>query len=704
MDRLEKHKNNTIDYDYIRSIFPLKSAHRFEFYLENIYKDLVTNEGSKNLGVSKIKFIDFIKLPIYICEKLFIMMDIDKDGYLSVDELIDPLSKLYFGSFEETSEFIFQLYDFDNDGKIITDDVKMILSFLPLKADKTKIEYLYQLESLEELDEILKQVFKNSTHLKYEEFKSIIQTHSDIYLQLLCYLYKRCPFKENSLKMVSRLSSSNVIGALNLPTRRSSLNGNLEPPKKQRHSDIVTLLKPSNHSRFSSVQEFIQTFQEENDEKVAPKRKYDSFMDMNSAEVSGYKGMKHYNLIKKESQLQPKKDLCLNEEKKILEVADENLEIADFPDDKAILYQGALSKTNKKEDNIEATYWIVLIDQDIHYYTDESKTTFVKMHNISGSFIKANGEKIIENEKYYSFSIILDAKIRTFVTKNREKAKDWVKNLKTGMGYKNFFEFYEMLDSLGEGQFGQVKLGIKRSTNEKVAIKIITKSKLKNQVELLKSEIDIMKVCKHPNIVQFIDHFENSEYIFIVIEYLQHGHLGQYLINKNFAVSEKRISLIASQIASALKYLHHYGIIHRDLKPDNLLISDVGVNFTIKLMDFGLGKILGHKEKTVEGYGTLCFIAPEIVLRVPYNNSVDIWSLGITLYYIGSRSYPFDSNSDSSEIAKKICYGSLEFPDQIWNKKSKEYKGLIKGCLEKDMKKRITIDDILNHNFIKMNE
>ena len=707
---------STINFESIHDLFPLKNQRKFEFYLENIFKDLCTTVGdNKLMGVSKIRFIDFIKLPIYICEKLFCAMDTDKDGYLSVDELIDPLSKLYFGTFEETAEFIFNLYDFDKDGKIVAEDVKMILSFLPLKTDHTKIEYVYQLESLTELDKTLNDAFKDCIKMGVEEFTTVIQTHSDIFLQLLCYLYQRCPFKEDSLNMVSRLSSSEILKDLNLPKRQGSFNSKqlmhkpiegLKLPSKKKYSEVL-LSKPSTNSKFSPAEEFIKPMESsDKDEKIKPKRKFDSFMD-NSAEISGYKGMKH--LVQSQSQFtktDKNKDL-----KKVVEV-EEHLEIVDFPDDKEtkeelekkILYQGLLYKTTDDGLNIKKSYYIVLIDQDIHYYASETREKFIKMHNVSGSFIKANGELTIKDIKYYSFSIILDKNIRTFITKNRECAKEWVKYLKQGMGYKNFFEYYEMLDNLGEGQFGQVKLGIQISTKLKVAIKIITKSKLKNQqVELLKSEIDIMKVCKHPNIVQFIDHYENSEYIFIVMEYLQHGHLRQYLTKKNFAVSEKRISQIAFQIASALKYLHVFGIIHRDLKPDNILISDIGTNFTIKLMDFGLGKILGHKEKTVEGYGTLCFVAPEIVQRTPYNNSVDIWSLGVTLYYIGSRTYPFDSNNDN-EIAKKICYIPVEFPDSIWVKKSKEYKNLISSCLEKDMKKRINIDEILNHPFIIGNE
>ena len=157
-------------------------------------------------------------------------------------------------------------------------------------------------------------------------------------------------------------------------------------------------------------------------------------------------------------------------------------------------------------------------------------------------------------------------------------------------------------------------------------------------------------------------------------------------------------------MTNALRYLHFYGIIHRDLKPNNILVVNIPSSqckFSIKLIDFGFGKIIGHTEKTVEGYGTLCYVAPEIILRTPYNNSVDIWSLGVTLYYITCFNFPFDSVESNKDIAKKICFGPLNFSNPIWNKKSKELIDIIKRCLEKDTKTRISVDDILEHDFIK---
>jgi serine/threonine protein kinase len=260
-----------------------------------------------------------------------------------------------------------------------------------------------------------------------------------------------------------------------------------------------------------------------------------------------------------------------------------------------------------------------------------------------------------------------------------------------------------MLDDIGEGKFGLVKLGIHKSTHQRVAIKIIKKSQMKdNDAELVKSEIDIMKLCHHPNVVRLLDHFENAEYIFIVMEYLSGGSLKDYFIIKKYKFDEKRASEIMFQLGLGLQYLHQYGVVHRDLKPDNIMMTETENMSQIKIMDFGLSKIMGPKEHVVDGFGTLSFVAPEVLVRTPYNKEVDIWSLGIILYYMLTGILPFDDDSDNEEIiAKMIVFNECKFPKNFWEGRSEEVIDLIKRCLEKSPEKRINIENYLNHKWFK---
>lgn len=174
-------------------------------------------------------------------------------------------------------------------------------------------------------------------------------------------------------------------------------------------------------------------------------------------------------------------------------------------------------------------------------------------------------------------------------------------------------------------------------------------------IELLKREIEVLKICQHPNIIRFYDVFENCDYIYIVMEYLRGGDFFNYLESKNFKIPEERAKSIAHQIATAIFYLHSFGIAHRDLKPENILMVDGNFDAQIKLVDFGLSKTFGPGETCSEPFGTLCYVAPEILLQKPYDRSVDCWSFGIIIYLMLSRHLPFDSNDDK-EIGRKTIY------------------------------------------------
>ncbi len=176
--------------------------------------------------------------------------------------------------------------------------------------------------------------------------------------------------------------------------------------------------------------------------------------------------------------------------------------------------------------------------------------------------------------------------------------------------------------------------------------------------ELVRSEIDIMKLCHHPNIVRLLDHFENTEYIFIVMEYIVGGTLYEYLKKKHYNFSENLAANLMFQIVSCLKYLHQYGIVHRDLKPDNIMMTESNEKGILKIMDFGLSKIVGPNDTMNEAYGTLSYVAPEVLLRTPYNKKIDIWSMGFILFQILLGKLPFVGNKEEI-IAKKLFLNQL---------------------------------------------
>ena len=163
---------------------------------------------------------------------------------------------------------------------------------------------------------------------------------------------------------------------------------------------------------------------------------------------------------------------------------------------------------------------------------------------------------------------------------------------------------------------------------------------------------------------------------------------------------------ITHQLVLGLKELHNYGIIHRDMKLDNVLINyEDEDNFTAKIIDFGLSKVITPLSRTNETFGSLLFCSPEILLSIPYNVKTDIWSLGVIAFFLEYTVFPFDIRGNEAEIetSNKIIINDLKIPKNIIdvNKKNNDelvagsvMERVIKMCLIKDINQRPDINKI----------
>ena len=154
-------------------------------------------------------------------------------------------------------------------------------------------------------------------------------------------------------------------------------------------------------------------------------------------------------------------------------------------------------------------------------------------------------------------------------------------------------------------------------------------------------------------------------------------------------------------MCAAVYYIHSYGIAHRDLKPENVLMTSNDEKADLRILDFGLSKIIGPDEKCTEPYGTLSYVAPEVLLDIPYNQKVDIWSIGVISYLLLCGCLPFDDRYSEREIARKTIEEPIPFYPFIWNKLSKEAMQFIQDLLQKKPEKRLNIKELLKHEWIK---
>ena len=185
------------------------------------------------------------------------------------------------------------------------------------------------------------------------------------------------------------------------------------------------------------------------------------------------------------------------------------------------------------------------------------------------------------------------------------------------------------------------------------------------------------------------------------MEHCAGGDLFSYLEDRGFKLKEERAAKIIHKLSTAIYFLHEYGIVHRDLKPENILMTDRSDDADIRLLDFGLGKIIGPNETCKDPFGTLSYVAPEILLEEPYNSKVDLWAIGIIAYLLLAGFLPFDSDVSEKEIARQTVYEPTPFPSVVWNNVSIEAKMFVENLLNKNPAKRMTIKEVLEHKWLQ---
>lgn len=149
-------------------------------------------------------------------------------------------------------------------------------------------------------------------------------------------------------------------------------------------------------------------------------------------------------------------------------------------------------------------YFYRLKNRDLYYYKKEEDKKYKGMYALTNVFLREEEPEPYDDENYvYSFTLIFVAKERKFYCLKKEDYKTWVSILKQSLGYYSISTYYEIGESIGKGKFGRVKLAIHKKTNKKVAVKILKKKKMDQEdFELYKREVEILKICQHPNIIR----------------------------------------------------------------------------------------------------------------------------------------------------------------------------------------------------------
>ena len=281
---------------------------------------------------------------------------------------------------------------------------------------------------------------------------------------------------------------------------------------------------------------------------------------------------------------------------------------------------------------------------------------------------------IIERKLYprlkYPPKLVLNPEKINYESLNQNKFNINFKELK--LEYKNgynvlFTKEYYPVEIIGAGSFGLVVNVIRIKTGQKMAVKIIDKNNSNLDSDYLNKEVRILNTLDNPRIMKIYDILDNNCYFFIFMELIEGGNLKDLIIkrylDKNvYLFRDSECSQIMKGILEALNYLHKKNIIHRDIKPENILFKNC---------DFGLAYQMNEFENSTSGtFGTIIYMAPEVLLKKNYDYLIDSFSAGIVLYILCSGGmHPFYNRGFSQKeyidklISQKcLCKFSTEMP------------------------------------------
>jgi calcium/calmodulin-dependent protein kinase I len=195
----------------------------------------------------------------------------------------------------------------------------------------------------------------------------------------------------------------------------------------------------------------------------------------------------------------------------------------------------------------------------------------------------------------------------------------------------------------------------------------------------------------HPNVVKLIDVFEDERHWCLVMELMQGGELFDQILEKEF-FSENEAREACKSIIEAIQYCHRQGIVHRDIKPENLLLQskDLGIT-SLKIADFGLARLLQENSMASTTCGTPGYVAPEVLMQMPYGKECDYWSIGVVTFILLSGTPPF-YEEDNFALFEQIKACKYDFEVETWQSVSAEAKDFVSKILVADPKIRLDCD------------
>ena len=644
-----------------------------------------TINSGNNIKLDFHTFYQITEFPLFPAKKIFETL---KDKYcLEINPMknfIEIFIKLYTSSISDMTEILFNILDFDKDNIVHLEDTKIFFIYFHFKHFDSNTE--------NKLYHLIENFFNESDKMNKEDFiYKTLNKNSDLLTLFYFFIQKYCFYSENVINCFKNFSQfkrdKNPILSKKIDFE------NLIFTLEAREYILLLLTNKENNN--------IEEDEEELQELLIFEKDLNILRGGLNKEVQ-------INALEFSNQIQQLRQFEHYENSNLI-----------------CFINNPFENKNKRVRLHLINKNLFVIEEDLENFPFFKLVKIIYLSSLC-SFIN----ELKEKDDYKSFQCKIPKYILEIITLynninnkliiylyNKSKYDKFLKLIYNNIGnYNNRInDNFDFINDLGEGKFGAVKLGIVKNNslyplkkNDRVAIKIVNKEDKNyygyfevNQWEKFLSKTLNKLNC--PYLIKLYFIYEDISYIYYIYEYIRDYDLKRIILENHNETNF--IFEISKQILIGINYLHKYGIIHRDIKPQNILFDKE--KQIIKLTDFGLSTILGKYEYCSQTYGSLFFKSPEL-LNGNYNYKTDIWSYGITLFYIVFKGPPYKNNDKKKlvEIIKNSDYKN-DKKNIISSIKNEKYKSIdsilfsfldeiITGCLNKNPNERLDNDQLYN--------
>ena len=708
-----------------------------EFMCERLFKYL---DKTKTGQLTKNEFVNGLDTIYYgnlqeLYKLVFFMCDFNENGKLHKFNMKLILSYIPVKTYEEQQKYI------KNINSIIDHYFTNLDKRFPeknIKIDK-EIDYdLYKNDIEDYIKESTNNNNKENSNNNFNNNGSFL-----LFIKLISYIYMNNPFNKDNMnfckflknkflmKLPKKLNNNNLFNTTSNTNNNANTNNTNNINKEKENKNGTNNAENNDKDQLAKIRPNARSNSLYNNKKkknniyttnIKPQKELLSSKDLPienknqdllifSMNINELKKAKLLQTGKKEKQggfnLTPSKDkkdkksgLNLDQDNEEI-FTDKNIKNNDYAD---ILYKYCEEDSSK----FIKKYYGELRGKDILFFASKLKNELCTIWNISKCIIIPLEKINISKYTYYPIKFINYNKSFCLIYfEDIEKRNLFLKKCEENTSYIKIEDLFEFKEKIGQGNFGLVRKCIEKNTGKEYAVKIMDKNKIKKKdLQFIIQERNYMILIKHPNIVSLVQDFEDENFIYFVMEYFKGGDLSKYMKRIKENMKEKNLERIAAKIiriiAQGVEYLNQFGIVHRDLKPENIVFGIEDDIKSIKIIDLGVAITLPFGQQSSDPIGTLAYISPEMFTHNPYSYKVDVWAIGILLYWLVSGGIlPFDDEKNDEHImGKKVVFMHQEYPEKYFGDKSKSLFNLIDKTLEKNPEKRINIHNFLDEEWL----